>query len=106
MSRTLRVYVIELDPAVLSDTRFRDANPHDGPKGCLYVGSTAHTAEQRYEQHKAGEFSQRGWVKRFGRCLRGDLAPPVQYSDRAVAEVAERQLAESLRREGYAVWSK
>ena len=106
MARTFRVYVIELDPAVLSDTRFRDANAHDGPKGCLYVGSTAHSAEQRYEQHKAGEFSQRGWVKRFGLGLRSDLAPTVEYSDRAVAEVAERSHAERLRQEGYAVWSR
>ena len=108
MNHTFRLYVVELDPAVLLSGRFRRSNPGLRPdRGpCLYVGSTAKTAEERYAQHKAGIFCNRGWVTKFGRRLRHDLAPSISYQTRQSAELAERDLAEHLRKEGYAVWSR
>jgi predicted GIY-YIG superfamily endonuclease len=72
----------------------------------LYVGSTAHTPEHRFAQHKAGVFSNRGWVERFGLRLAQHLSDGVEYQTRESAEQAERDLAESLRTKGFLVWSR
>jgi hypothetical protein len=105
MSYLFRLYVVELDPAVLNVGRFRRENPGGGAR-CLYVGSTAHTAEHRFAQHKAGRFSNRGWVERFGVRLLPRLAGGVEYQTRESAEQAERELAESLRKKGFLVWQR
>jgi predicted GIY-YIG superfamily endonuclease len=100
-----RVYVVALDPAVQQVGRFRKANRHaTGP--CLYVGSTAHDAEHRFAQHRAGRFSNRGWVEKFGVGLAMHLSDGKEYQTRESAEQAERELAETLRKEGYQVWSR
>lgn len=99
------LYVVELDPAVLSHGRVRKANPSGGDR-CVYVGSTAHTPEHRYQQHKAGVHSNRGYVTRYGAGLRTDLSDGASYATRQDAERAEAQLAEQLRKEGYTVWSR
>lgn len=102
---TFRVYVVALDPAVQQVGKFRKANAgSSGP--CLYVGSTAHTPEHRFAQHKAGRFSNRGWVEKFGVGLAMQLADGREYQTRESAEQAERELAESLRKEGFQVWSR
>ena len=105
MKITFRLYVVELDPAVLKHGRFRRANPQGGDR-CLYVGSTAHTPERRYRQHKAGIFCNRGYVTKYGLGLRCDLAGSETYATRQDAERAESALACALRREGYSVWSR
>jgi predicted GIY-YIG superfamily endonuclease len=105
MTHTLRLYVVLLDDAVRSVGRFGKEN--SGSRGpCLYVGSTAHTPEHRFSQHKAGRFSNRGWVERFGVKLAQHLSDGKEYQTRESAEQAERELAESLREKGYAVWSR
>jgi hypothetical protein len=105
MSTSFRLYVVALDPAVRQVGRFRRENQKSsGP--CLYVGSTAHTPEHRFGQHKAGRFANRGWVKKFGVGLAMHLADGKEYQTRESAEQAERELAESLRKEGYQVWSR
>ena len=73
------VYVIELDPAVLTHAKFRAANPkRDSRKPPLYVGMTGLDPEIRFERHKYGVKAQRmEWV-----------------------------LARELRSDGYAVWQK
>lgn len=105
MNITFRLYVVELDAAVLTHGRFRRANPQGGSR-CLYVGSTAHTPERRYRQHKAGIFCNRGYVTKYGIGLRQDLAGCSSYATRAEAEAAESALADALRKEGYSVWSR
>jgi predicted GIY-YIG superfamily endonuclease len=102
---TFRLYVVALDDAVRSVGAFaRENKGKVGP--CLYVGSTANTPEHRFAQHKAGRFSNRGWVERFGLSLAPHLSDGREYQTRESAEQAERALAASLRREGYAVWQR
>ena len=55
MREAHNVYVIELDSGVLSDRKFRKANP-DYRLGapCVYVGMTGLDPDLRFDQHKAG----------------------------------------------------
>lgn len=98
------VYVIELDDAVLKKKKFLEANPHyRGRKGCLYVGMTGRSPEERFEQHKRGYKSGR-FVGEFGLRLRPDLYKgknPMTYED---ACKIEQKLARKLRKKGFAVW--
>ena len=102
--RRFNVYVIELDEAVLKHKRFREANPdRKEGKGCLYVGMTSCTPEERFQQHKAGYKAAR-FVKKHGRWLRKRLYKrenPMTYEE---AGRMERELAHRLRKKGYAVW--
>jgi hypothetical protein len=104
--RGYRVYVIELDPVVLTYARFRAANPgyrHGLP--CVYVGSTGLTPEERFAKHKAGIWANR-YARDHGlrvrRCPYTGRAP---FDTRLEAEVAERNLAQKLRDKGYGVWT-
>lgn len=98
------VYVIELDPKVLKDRKFRAANPdHDPSKPCLYVGCTGMSPEMRFENHRRGYKSNR-YAHKFGLRLRPDLYAcynPMPYDAAAEMEV---ELAQGLREDGYAVW--
>ncbi len=103
--RVYTVYVIELDDEVYSNARFRAANPDWNPaKPCVYVGSTALTAEERFQQHLAGHKSN-AYAHKYGTRLMPRLYRSWQdYPTRAEAERAEEQRALSLRKRGYAVW--
>lgn len=105
VTHIFRLYVVELDAAVLGHGRVKRANPKGGAR-CLYVGSTAHTPEFRYQQHKAGVHANRGYVTKYGRGLRQDLSDGRTYATRQEAERAESRLASALRKEGYSVWSR
>lgn len=99
------VYVIELDPSVLKTRRVKDENP-DYVEGmqCLYVGQTARSPEERFEQHKEGYKSNR-YTKKYGVRLRPDLYErynPIRTRERA--EAMEERIANKLRMRGYAVW--
>ena len=73
---TCRVYVIELDPAVLRDRRFRAENPRYAPgKLCFYVGSTALTPEERFANHRRGHKGNR-YAGQFGRRLSMNACTP------------------------------
>ncbi|MDO8848928.1 MAG: GIY-YIG nuclease family protein [Coriobacteriia bacterium] len=99
------VYVIELDDEVYSNARFRNANPDWNPaKPCVYVGSTALTAEERFQQHLAG-YKSNAYAHKYGKRLMPRLYRSWQhYPTRPEAERAEEQRALSLRKRGYAVW--
>ena len=103
-ARRFSVYVVELDSKVFAFHKFREANPGcTRPKACLYVGMTAHTPDERFDQHKAGYKSGK-YVKRYGLRLVPELYHhhnPLYYED---ACRMEAQLAEALRNRGYAVW--
>ena len=100
-----RVYVIELDRAVMQIRAFRERNPDArADKPCVYVGSTWLEPQKRFEQHKAGVKSNR-FARKFGVKLRERLMKHLQsYETRALAMAAEKRCAERLRRRGYAVW--
>lgn len=103
--RRFSVYVIDLDPAVLLESRFLARNPgYVKGNPCVYVGSTALTPEERFVRHKGGRKSNR-YAEVYGRRLRrGDFE---RYKPMATREQAERQearLASDLRKKGYAVW--
>jgi predicted GIY-YIG superfamily endonuclease len=71
----------------------------------LYVGQTAHTPEQRFEQHKAGGKLAAGTPYRYGRRLRYDLMKGIgPFASRAAAEQAEKAVAEALEKRGHLVY--
>jgi hypothetical protein len=100
------VYVIALDAAVRDDAKFAEANPgcrRDAP--CVYVGMTGLSPEERFVRHKSGVQSSRV-VRKHGVRLEPELYEhlnPMSFPDAAKMEV---ELAEDLRRRGYAVWQR
>jgi len=106
------VYVIELSKRVWSDSKkFREANPHyKGTMDCLYVGMTAHTPNERFTKHIKGHRNKKGYkvsssvVEKYGLYLRPTLYNGFNPLTRKDAVQLERELAESLKKRGYAVW--
>jgi predicted GIY-YIG superfamily endonuclease len=98
------VYVIELDPSVLSDKKFRAANPRLNSRlPCLYLGSTGLTANERFKNHRNGHKSNR-YVRNYSIRLLSQLYaqyPAMTWED---AVKKEQKLAGELRGKGYAVW--
>ncbi len=110
--KTHHVYVVELSKRIWTENhKFRAANPHYmGIKECLYVGMTSGTPEERFEKHKIGAKSKKGYkissyvVEKYGLYLRPSLYEnfnPLSYTD---AKLMEERLANTLIKEGYAVW--
>lgn len=104
-----RVYVIELDRAVLGRRSFRKDNPQARPgKPCVYVGQGALDPEARFAQHKAG-IKSNVYAREFGLRLRlrlRSMRTLPAYATRAEAEAAGKRCAARLRARGYAVWSR
>ena len=106
------LYVVELSRQVWTDNwKFRKANPHyRGVAGCLYVGMTSHTPQERFKKHKTGHRSKKGFkisssiVEKYGLYLRPTLYAQLNPMTRMRATKMEGRLAESLRKQGYAVW--
>ncbi len=106
------VYVVELSSKVWTDNwRFRAANPHyRGMAGCLYVGMTSHSPQERFKKHKNGYRTKKGVkissyiVEKYGLYLRPSLYSELNPMTRMRAVKMEERLAESLRKRGYAVW--
>ena len=98
------VYVIELDELVLKDKGFVRANPDRDPYlSCLYVGMTGLNPKQRFKNHKAG-YKANKYVRKYGLHLLPSLYEfynPMSYTQ---AQAKEKELAEELRAQGYAVW--
>ena len=94
--RTYSIYIIELSRACTK-------------KPCalapLYVGQTAHTPEQRFEQHKAGGKLAAGKPHKYGIKLRRDLMKGIgPFATRHEAEAAEKAVAEALEKRGHLVF--
>lgn len=98
------VYVIELDNVVMKDKRFREANPDFcNKKLCVYVGMTGLSPEQRFQNHREGNKSNK-YAHRYGMRLLPELYEihnPMTYKQ---AQTKECELADMLRSCGYAVW--
>ena len=104
MREAHNVYVIELDSGVLSDRKFRKANP-DYRLGapCVYVGMTGLDPDLRFDQHKAGIKANK-YAKTYGIRLIPELYAhlnPMPYGD---AQYMEVDLGIRLREAGYGVW--
>ncbi len=106
------LYVVELSNKVWTDSwKFRKANPHyRGMVGCLYVGMTSHTPQERFKKHKTGYRNKKGVkisssiVEKYGLYLRPTLYAELNPMTRMRATKMEGRLAENLRKQGYAVW--
>ena len=71
----------------------------------LYVGQTAHSPEERFEQHKAGGRLAAGKAHRFGVRLRYDLMKGIgPFKTRKEAEAAEMAVATALEKRGHRVF--
>ena len=82
------IYVVELDPSVLENQRFRKESPEHVPgMACLYVGQTFRAPEVRFEQHKQG-YKSSEWVKEYGIRLREDLTEGLGTFKRADVEAS------------------
>ncbi len=107
-----RIYVIELSKKVYTENaRFRAANPQfNGVLECLYVGMTSKSPKERFNQHKAGYRSKKGYrisseiVRKYGMYLRPSLYSHLPPMSRIDAMQMEKKLALELRRKRYAVW--
>ena len=98
------VYVVELDEAVLEETKFVRANPsHRYGMRCLYVGMTGLDPDLRFDRHKAGIQANR-YVTQYGLRLLPELYAIFNPMPYAIAAAMEQELAEELREKGYAVW--
>ena len=106
-SKLYNLYVVDLKKNVLEDRKFKEENPHYNPaqnKPCVYVGYTAKTPEQRFQQHIEGKKCNK-YARDFGFRLRPrnyEKYNPIS-GDRNYAQKKERELAEKLRQKGYAV---
>ena len=98
------MYVIELDPDVLYEARFKKANPDYIPgKPCVYVGMTGLDPDLRFDRHKAGIKANK-YAQEFGLQLLPELYEqhnPMPYED---AKYMEVDLAIRLREAGFGVW--
>ena len=98
------VYVVLLDDSIKNLARVRKLNPlRKSDKPCVYVGMTGLTPERRFENHKKGKKSGKGYVKKYGIKLLPELYDsrnPMTYDE---AVIVEEALAKKLRREGYTV---
>ena len=98
--RLYHVYVVELEGHLLGRRECLGAT--GGPP--LYVGQSALTPGDRFEQHRAGHRASR-IVRAHGVRLRPDLSDSWgPYATRAEAEAAEAALAEDLRARGFCVF--
>jgi hypothetical protein len=97
------IYAIELDRAVWKTRAFRERNPGGAAGGCLYVGVTGLTPEERFARHREGTQSGR-FVRVHGRRLRLDLVEGFSRLPYPIAACMEPKLAAWLRAQGFAVW--
>lgn len=97
------VYVVLLDPRAAKNQKVLKANPgRDESKPYIYVGMTGLTPEARFQNHKKG--IKAAWVvRKFGVRLLPELYEWLNPMPFEAAAALERELAEDLRREGYAV---
>lgn len=102
--RTKNLYVIRLDDDVLDKRKFREANP-DYVEGmpCLYVGCTSLEPAERFLQHKEG-YKACKYVRDFGEFLQWEAFAHLNPVPAAEGERRERELAQNLRKKGFAVW--
>ena len=110
----IRIYVLELKPAVLRNHAFQQQNPgcrNNPGLGCLYVGSS-HDVGKRMRIHRLGPgpgdnpvVHGSSIVRDYFLRRRKDLEPSDVYETSGHATLAEALEAAYLRDEGYRVYS-
>src|SRR5208283_4933974 len=97
------VYVVLLDSSAGKLRKVRMENPQrDAKKSCIYVGMTGLTPEERFANHKAG-IKDAHVVQRYGLRLLPEFYAHLNPMPFDAAVQMEKDLAEDLRRAGYAV---
>src|SRR5262245_14880561 len=97
------VYVVLLDSTASKDPMVTKDNPNCDPaKPCVYVGMTGLPPEERFQHHKNGIKAAR-IVQRYGLRLLPELYEYFNPMPFQAAAAMERELAEDLRAQGYAV---
>jgi hypothetical protein len=92
-----------LDEAALRERTILTANPRRDPtKPCVYVGMTGVPPAERFKNHKNGYKSSR-YVRDYGVRLLPHLYEYLNPMPFEAASQMERELAEELREQGYAV---
>ena len=112
MPYTYRVYIVDLEKAVLGLKKFKSRNPnYQEGKPCVYVGSTGIDVEERFRQHVCGTKSKKGkslsnkYAKKYGKRLRyNDMNIIRPRKTRASIERKEADVAMELQSRGWAVW--
>lgn len=98
------LYVIELQPEAAKTMRFRRQNPDFvGDRPCLYVGSSIHEPELRFEQHRTG-YKSASLVRRYGVRILREHCRRVRVLDGRSLQKKEARLAARLRTEGFGVY--
>ena len=97
------VYVILLSNRALKESSILRLNPKREPtKPCVYVGMTGLPVDHRFENHKNGYKAAR-LVRKHGVRLMPELYEHLNPMPFEAAAQMEKDLAEDLRNEGYAV---
>jgi hypothetical protein len=97
---TYSVYVIELHREAVPARFARTA-----VRGCVYVGQSVRTPEERFAQHMRGGRLANTKVYKYGVRLRPDLYGAWNpFGTRREAEAAEEALAMDLEQRGYVVY--
>ena len=97
------VYVVLLAKAALKDLSILRRNPNRDPsKPAIYVGLTGLPVDHRFENHKNGYKSAR-LVRKYGVRLLPELYEHLNPMPYEHAAQMEKDLADDLRAEGYAV---
>jgi hypothetical protein len=95
------VYVVLLDER--AGKLLKRTHPgRDQAKPCVYVGMTGLVPEKRFANHKAGIKAAK-IVRRFGLRLLPELFAHLNPMPFEAAATMERDLADDLRKQGYAV---
>ena len=98
------VYVIELHPHVLQESKFRKCNPdYQEGKPCVYVGMTGLDPDLRFDKHKAG-IQSNAYVLKYGLRLLPDLYEGFNPMDYEAAQRMEVNIGIDLRSAGFGVW--
>lgn len=97
------VYVVLLSKAALKEVSILRLNPKRDPaKPAVYVGMTGLPVDHRFENHKNGYKSAR-LVRKYGVRLLPELFEHLNPMPYEHAAQMEKDLAEDLRAQGYAV---
>ena len=97
------VYVVLLSKAALKDLSIMRRNPARDPvKPVVYVGMTGLPVDHRFENHKNGYKSGR-LVRKYGVRLLPELYEHLNPMPYEYAVQMEKDLADDLRAQGYAV---
>ena len=101
------IYVIELDSEILKKKDFLKENPNRDPsKPCVYVGMTSKTPEERFKVHKSDSPKSSRKVREFGIALMPEHYRDINPLTWREAVDKEKELAEDLRSQGFAVWQR